>query len=433
MKSNLLNFKQVFLYMKIKATLLTIGDEILIGQIVDTNSAFIAKQLNTIGIEVEEIISVQDEMSRIIEAFERGISKSDIVIVTGGLGPTKDDKTKAALCQFLNCELVQEPKILENIVQLFVARGYVKELNSLNQDQALIPEKSIFIQNKYGTAPCLWTTINDKIIINLPGVPFEMKGLMRDEIIPKLQDQFQSEIIVHRDILVSGIPESDLAILLEDWENNLPEFIHLAYLPNRTSIDLRFSAFGTDKEFLQNEIQHQINQFKLIAGEFLVSENSGNAQQILGDILKEKGLTISTAESCTGGNIASLITSVSGSSTYYFGTIVSYNTSVKVNLLNVNQSDIDEFTVVSEQIAEQMAKGVRNQLKTDISISTTGVAGPNKGEDGKEVGTVWISVTNGHSTLNKKYFYPYLDREEFIKIVSNNALNLAIQFVREEC
>ncbi len=433
MKSNLLNFKQVFLCMKIKATLLTIGDEILIGQIVDTNSAFIAKQLNTIGIEVEEIISVQDEMSHIIEAFERGISKSDIVIVTGGLGPTKDDKTKAALCQFLNCELVKEPKVLENIVQLFVARGYSKELNNLNQDQALIPKKSIFIQNKYGTAPCLWTEIENKIIINLPGVPFEMKGLIRDEIIPKLQDQFQSETIVHHDILVSGIPESDLAILLEEWENNLPEFIHLAYLPNRTSIDLRFSAFGTDKEFLQNEIQHQINQFKLIAGEFLVSENSGNAQQILGDILKEKGLTISTAESCTGGNIASLITSVSGSSTYYFGTIVSYNTSVKVNLLNVNQSDIDEFTVVSEQIAEQMAKGVRNQLKTDISISTTGVAGPNKGEDGKEVGTVWISVTNGHSTLNKKYFYPYLDREEFIKIVSNNALNLAIQFVREEC
>ncbi|MDM1137311.1 MULTISPECIES: CinA family nicotinamide mononucleotide deamidase-related protein [unclassified Empedobacter] len=419
--------------MKIKATLLTIGDEILIGQIVDTNSAFIAKQLNTIGIEVEEIISVKDELQHIIEGFQRSISKSDIVIVTGGLGPTKDDKTKAALCQFLNCELVQEPKILESIVQLFVARGYSKELNSLNQDQALIPEKSIFIQNKYGTAPCLWTTINDKIIINLPGVPFEMKGLMRDEIIPKLQDQFQSEIIVHRDILVSGIPESDLAILLEDWENNLPEFIHLAYLPNRTSIDLRFSAFGTDKEFLQNEIQHQINQFKLIAGEFLVSENSGNAQQVLGDVLKEKGLTISTAESCTGGNIASLITSVSGSSAYYFGTIVSYDTSVKVNLLNVNQSDIDEFTVVSEKVAEQMAKGVRNQLKTDISISTTGVAGPNKGEDGKEVGTVWISVTNGHSTLNKKYFYPYLDREEFIKIVSNNALNLAIQFVREEC
>lgn len=419
--------------MKIKATLLTIGDEILIGQIVDTNSAFIAKQLNTIGIEVEEIISVQDEMNHIIEVFERGISKSDIVIVTGGLGPTKDDKTKAALCQFLNCELIQEPKILENIVQLFQARGYAKELNSLNQDQALIPEKSTFIQNKYGTAPCLWTTINDKIIINLPGVPFEMKGLMRDEIIPRLQNQFQSETIVHRDILISGIPESDLALLVEEWENNLPEFIHLAYLPNRTSIDLRFSAFGTNKEFLENEIQHQINQFKLIAGDYLISENSGSAQQVLGDILQEKRLTISTAESCTGGNIASLITSVSGSSAYYFGTIVSYDTSVKVNLLDVNQSDIDEFTVVSEQVAEQMAKGVRNQLKTDISISTTGVAGPNKGEDGKEVGTVWISVTNGEKVLNQKYFYPYLDREDFIKIVSNNALNLAIQFVREEC
>ena len=417
--------------MKIKATLLTIGDEILIGQIVDTNSAFIAKQLNTIGIEVEEIISVQDEMNHIIEAFERGVSKSEIVIVTGGLGPTKDDKTKTALCQFLGCELIREPQILENIVQLFHARGYTKELNSLNQDQALIPEKSTFIQNKYGTAPCLWTSINNKIIINLPGVPFEMKGLMRDEIIPNLQNQFQSETIVHRDILVSGIPESDLAILIEEWENNLPEFIHLAYLPNRTSIDLRFSAFGTNKEFLQNEIQHQINQFKLIAGEYLISENSGSAQQVLGDILKEKRLTISTAESCTGGNIASLITSVSGSSAYYFGTIVSYDSSVKVNMLNVNQSDIDEFTVVSEQVSEQMAKGVRNQLKTDISISTTGVAGPNKGEDGREVGTVWISVTNGHSTLNKTYFYPYLDREDFIKIISNNALNLVVQFVKE--
>ena len=429
----MLNFKQVFLCMKIKATLLTIGDEILIGQIVDTNSAFIAKQLNTIGIEVEEIISVQDEMKHIIEAFERGVSKSEIVIVTGGLGPTKDDKTKTALCQFLGCELIREPQILENIVQLFHARGYTKELNSLNQDQALIPEKSTFIQNKYGTAPCLWTSINNKIIINLPGVPFEMKGLMRDEIIPNLQNQFQSETIVHRDILVSGIPESDLAILIEEWENNLPEFIHLAYLPNRTSIDLRFSAFGTNKEFLQNEIQHQINQFKLIVGDYLISENSGSVQQVLGDVLREKGLTISTAESCTGGNIASLITSVSGSSAYYFGTIVSYDSSVKVNMLNVNQSDIDEFTVVSEQVSEQMAKGVRNQLKTDISISTTGVAGPNKGEDGREVGTVWISVTNGHSTLNKTYFYPYLDREDFIKIVSNNALNLAIQFVREDC
>ena len=429
----MLNFKQVFLCMKIKATLLTIGDEILIGQIVDTNSAFIAKQLNTIGIEVEEIISVQDEMNHIIEAFERGVSKSEIVIVTGGLGPTKDDKTKTALCQFLGCELIREPQILENIVQLFHARGYTKELNSLNQDQALIPEKSTFIQNKYGTAPCLWTSINNKIIINLPGVPFEMKGLMRDEIIPNLQNQFQSETIVHRDILVSGIPESDLAILIEEWENNLPEFIHLAYLPNRTSIDLRFSAFGTNKEFLQNEIQHQVNQFKLIVGDYLISENSGSVQQVLGDVLREKGLTISTAESCTGGNIASLITSVSGSSAYYFGTIVSYDSSVKVNMLNVNQSDIDEFTVVSEQVSEQMAKGVRNQSKTDISISTTGVAGPNKGEDGREVGTVWISVTNGHSTLNKTYFYPYLDREDFIKIVSNNALNLAIQFVREDC
>ena len=417
--------------MNTKATLLTIGDEILIGQIVDTNSAFIAKELNKIGIDVEEIISVKDEQQHIIEAFQRGINKSDIVIVTGGLGPTKDDKTKSALCQFLDCKLVREPKVLENIIQLFALRGYNKELNSLNQDQALIPEKSTFIQNKYGTAPCLWTEIEDKIIINLPGVPFEMKGLIRDEIIPQLQNRYNSDLIIHRDILVSGIPESDLAILLEDWENNLPSFIHLAYLPNRTSIDLRFTATGKDEVILKETIQQEIENFKKLAGQFLVSENSGKVEVILGEILKSKNLKISTAESCTGGMIASMLTSVSGSSAYYFGTIVSYDTSVKINVLNVDEKAIEEFTVVSEQVAEQMAKGVKNVLNTNIAISTTGVAGPNRGEDNNDVGTVWISVTNGNTTSNKRYFYPFLDREDFIKIVSTNALNDAVKFIQE--
>ena len=417
--------------MQTKATLLTIGDEILIGQIVDTNSAFIAQQLNKIGIEVEEIISVKDELQHIIEAFNRGISKSEIVIVTGGLGPTKDDKTKMALCQFLECELIREEKVIENIIHLFATRGYKKELNNLNQDQALIPEKSTFIQNKYGTAPCLWTTIENKVLINLPGVPFEMKGLMRDEIIPRLKDNFQTDIIVHRDILVSGIPESDLAILVEDWENQLPEFIHLAYLPNRTSIDLRFSATGDDEVILRNLIQQEIEKFKLIAGKYLVSENSGKAQQVLGDLLKQKDLTISTAESCTGGNISTLITSVSGSSSYFIGSVVSYATSVKTSVLGVNQKDIDQHSVVSEQVAMQMALGACKVLKTNLAVSTTGVAGPNKGEDDNEVGTVWVSVTNGQQAINKKYFYPYLDREDFIKIVSTNALNLVIQFVNE--
>lgn len=417
--------------MKIKATLLTIGDEILIGQIVDTNSAFIAQQLNKIGVQVEEIISVQDEMIHIIEAFQRGISKSNIIIVTGGLGPTKDDKTKAALCQFLNCELVREEKVIENIVQLFAARGYTKELNSLNQEQALIPDKSTFIQNKYGTAPCLWTDFEDKIIINLPGVPFEMKGLVLDEIIPRLKTKFDADVIVHRDILVSGIPESDLAILVEEWENNIPDFIHLAYLPNRTSINLRFSATGTDEVFLKQKIQQEINQFKIVAGQYLVSENSGKTQLILGDVLKQNQLTISTAESCTGGNVASLITSISGSSAYFSGSIVAYATNVKTTVLGVNPDDVEEYTVVSEQVAEQMSKGVRKVLNTDIAISTTGVAGPSRGEDGKEVGTVWVSVTNGTDTVNKQYFYPYLDREDFTKIVSMNAMNLAILFVQQ--
>ncbi|WP_333661803.1 CinA family nicotinamide mononucleotide deamidase-related protein [Chishuiella changwenlii] len=418
--------------MKIKATLLTIGDEILIGQIVDTNSAFIAKQLNKIGIQVEEILSVQDEMIHIIEAFQRGISKSNIIIVTGGLGPTKDDKTKAALCQFLNCELVREEKVIENIIQLFEARGYTKELNNLNQEQALIPEKSTFIQNKYGTAPCLWTDFEDKIIINLPGVPFEMKGLVLDDIIPRLKNKFDADVIVHRDILVTGIPESDLAILLEDWENQLPDYIHLAYLPNRTSIDLRFTATGIDEVHLKESIQQEIDKFKVVAGQYLISENSGKAQRVLGDILKQNNLTISTTESCTGGNIASLITSISGSSSYFNGSVVAYATSVKTSVLGVNADDIDKFTVVSEQVAEQMSKGVRTILNTDIAISTTGVAGPNKGEDGKDVGTAWVAVTNGEKTITRSYFYPYMDREDFIKTVSNNALNLAIQFIQKE-
>lgn len=417
--------------MKTRATLITIGDEILIGQVIDSNSAFIAKQLNKIGIEVEEILSIKDELYHIIEAFERGIDNSDILIVTGGLGPTKDDKTKAALCQFLDCGLISEERVIDNIKELFASRGYTKELNNLNQDQALIPEKSLFIQNKLGTAPCLWTEMDDKIIINLPGVPFEMKNLIQEEIIPRLKEKYNSEVIVHRDILVSGIPESDLAILIEDWENQLPDSISLAYLPNRTSIDLRFSASGENEDELKLMIQEQIENFKAIAGQYLVSEVSGKPQKILGEVLKYRGLSISTAESCTGGNLASLLTSVAGSSMYYFGTVVSYATAIKTSVLGVDPSVIQEYTVVSEQVAEQMAKGVRQVLNTNIAIATTGVAGPSKGEDGKDIGTVWISVTNGEQTLNKKYFYPYLDREDFIKVVSNNALNLAIQFVRE--
>ena len=417
--------------MKINATILTIGDEILIGQIVDTNSAFIAKQLNTIGIEVEEILSVKDEFQTIMEGFGRGISKADLVIVTGGLGPTKDDKTKAALCKFLGCDLVREEKVIQNIMRLFEERGYKRELNNLNQDQALIPEKSTFIQNKFGTAPCLWTTIDDKIIINLPGVPFEMKGLMRDEIIPRLKKQFKSDEIVHRDILISGIPESDLAILIEDWENQLPEFIHLAYLPNRTSIDLRFTASGENRNDLENVIQQEIDSLKLIAGEYIVAENSGNIVEVLKDILLQKKLTISTAESCTGGSVASLLTSISGSSTYFVGSVVSYATHVKTTVLGVNPSIINQFSVVSEEVAMQMSKGVLKVLNSSLAVSTTGVAGPTRGEDSQEIGTCWIAVTNGNTTLTKKFFYPYLDREDFIKIISNNALNLVVQFVKE--
>lgn len=415
--------------MKVTASLVTIGDELLIGQIVDTNSAYIAKALNRIGVEVQEILSVKDEQASIIEAIERSLSFSPIVIMTGGLGPTKDDITKAALCEYLHCDLVQEPSVLENIKHLFAQRGY-KELNNLNQDQALVPQKSMVIQNKLGTAPCLWTEVEGKVLINLPGVPFEMKQLIDHEIIPRLKQTYQQSAIVHHDLLVSGIPESDLAILLEDWENNLPDFIHLAYLPNRASIDLRFSAVGEHREELIKAIEEQIGLFKQVAGQYLVAENSGSIAQIVGEVLNQKDLTIATAESCTGGHIAHLLTSVSGSSAYFKGSVVAYTADVKEKVLNVSPALIAEKTVVSREVAEQMAMGAIAVLGTSIAVSTTGVAGPNKGEDGKDIGTVWVSVTNGQQMLSKAYFYPYLDREDFIKIVSQNALGLVVEFVK---
>ena len=416
--------------MNTKASIVTIGDEILLGQIVDTNSTFIARELTQIGIEVHEILSIQDEVEAITNMFNQSLSKSDIIIVTGGLGPTKDDKTKQALCQFLDCDLREEPKVLENILSLFAARGK-SDLNQLNREQALIPEKSNFIQNTLGTAPCLWTEINQKIIVNLPGVPYEMKALMREEILPRIQQQYETEFIVHRSVLMSGIAESDLALLIADWENQLPKHLHLAYLPTRTSIELRLTISGQDQTELENTIQAEIQKLKPIVIPFMLSENSGSAMMVLGDLLNHSKLSIASAESCTGGFIANQLTSIPGSSSYYKGSVVAYDASVKIAVLGVNQNDVEQYTVVSKEVVEQMAFGAHQKLGATLAIATTGVAGPSKGEDGKEVGTVWVSITNGKDYLTKMYFYPFLEREDFIKIVSNNALNLTIQFVQK--
>lgn len=412
-----------------KVRLITIGDEILIGQIVNTNSAYIAQYLNKIGLEVDEILSIKDDFQHIVETFERISKDSDIIITTGGLGPTKDDKTKHALCEFLKTELVMDEQVLN-----FLEERYQKlnrPLNELNRNQALVPKGSIALPNLLGTAPGIWTEFNGKLIINLQGVPFEMKNLMKTEVIPRIQEKYSLPFVVHRFLSVSHFPESELAITLDSWEDHLPKNVSVAYLPERSKVKLRLTGKGENKERIKEQLETEVQKLIPLLGEHLESTTKDSIAVILGDLLRELKLTISTAESCTGGEIASMLTSVSGSSEYFYGSVVSYATEVKKNVLKVSEITIDTHTVVSEEVAKEMAKGVRDLLKTELSVSTTGVAGPAKGEDGKEVGTVWIAFGNKDLMQTKTYFFPYLEREDFIAQVSRLALQNVFEFVKE--
>lgn len=412
-----------------KVRLITIGDEILIGQIVDTNSAYIAQHLNKIGLEVDEILSIKDDFQTIVETFERISKESDIIITTGGLGPTKDDKTKHALCEFLQTELVMDEAVLN-----FLEERYQKlnrPLNELNRNQALLPKGSLALPNPLGTAPGIWTEFDGKLIINLQGVPFEMKNLLKTEVIPRLQEKFSLPFVIHRFLSVSHFPESELAITLNDWEDHLPKNISVAYLPERSKVKLRLTGKGENKEQIKAQLEQEVQKLIPLLGERLDSTTKDSIAVILGDLLRELNLTISTAESCTGGEIASMLTSVSGSSEYFYGSVVSYATEVKKNVLNVSEKTIETHTVVSEEVAKEMAEGVRNLLKTKLSVSTTGIAGPAKGEDGKEVGTVWVAFGNQEIVQTKSYFFPYLEREDFIAQVARLALQNVFEFVKE--
>jgi nicotinamide-nucleotide amidase len=411
-----------------KVRLITIGDEILIGQIVDTNSAYIAQKLNQIGLEVDEILSIKDDFQTIIETLERVQEDSDIIITTGGLGPTKDDKTKHALCEFLKTDLVMDKSVLN-----FLEERYQKlnrPLNDLNRNQALLPKGSMALHNPLGTAPGIWTEFKNTLIINLQGVPFEMKNMMNSEVIPRIQEKYSLPFVIHRFLSVSHYPESELALTLNDWEDHLPSNLCVAYLPERSKVKLRITGKGWDKEIIEKEIEAEVEKLIPLLGEHLDSTTKDSIGAIVGDLLRELKLSISTAESCTGGEIASMLTSVSGSSEYFYGSVVSYATEVKKDVLKVAEDTIEEYTVVSEEVAIEMAQGVRNLLKTDISVSTTGVAGPAKGEDGKEVGTVWMAFGNDEKLESKMYFFPYLEREDFISQVSKLALQNVFEFLK---
>ena len=375
-----------------KATIVTIGDEILIGQIVDTNSGFIAKSLDKIGVEVSEMISISDDKKHILETFAKLQNKVDLVIVTGGLGPTKDDVTKKTFCDYFEDELVVDQKVLAHVTEL-IEGFYKRTITQMNKDQALVPSKCTVLHNQVGTAPGMWMKKENTVFISLPGVPFEMKYLVENEIIPKVVLEYKRPYIIHRTILTYGQGESMVAERIEDWENNLPEFIKLAYLPALGRVRLRLSARGTDKKILEEALDENIKSLYAIIHDIIVGfDEEETIEFVIGRMLKKQNKTLSTAESCTGGKIAEVLTSVPGSSQYFNGGVVTYATESKINVLGVPEKLIKEYSVVSKEVVSAMALNVKKIMKTDYAIATTGNAGPTKGDSNAEVGTVFIAL-----------------------------------------
>jgi len=407
-----------------QAEIITIGDEILIGQIVDTNSAFISKELNKIGVSVYQITSIQDDKDHILKSLKEAGERSSVVIITGGLGPTKDDVTKHTLCEFFEDELVRDDSVLHHIEELF--KKYITTpISDLNREQAMVPSKATVLHNEFGTAPGIWMKKGETAFVSLPGVPYEMKNLMTSSVLPKIKEEYKRPHIVHKTILTYGMGESAIAERLEDWENNLPPFIKFAYLPNIGSVRLRLSAKGEDKDALLAGIEEQVKKLYPIIGEIIYGEEEedGRVEKQIGTLLTDKKMTLSTAESFTGGSIAERITSVPGASAYFKGSIVCYATETKVNVLGVPQELIDEYSVVSEEVAIAMANGVKNKLGTDFSIATTGNAGPTKGDSDAEVGTVYIGIGTPKGTFAHK-FVMGKHRDRVVKKSVNKAFEL---------
>jgi nicotinamide-nucleotide amidase len=403
------------------AEIITIGDEILIGQVVDTNSAWLSQKLNQIGIKVKQITSVSDDFSHILSALQAANDRADLIILTGGLGPTRDDKTKTALCEFFNTKLVFNQSAFENIENLFTRRNI--KITSENRKQAYLPENCSPLPNMIGTAWGMWFEKNDKVFISLPGVPYEMKHLVEEQVLNRLSQRFRLPNIIHKTILTVGIGESNLANIIEKWEDQLPTFIKLAYLPSPGLVRLRLSAEGADKMELEQEVEKQTQRLLMIIPQYIFGYGEDTLESTIGRLLLDRNLTLSTAESCTGGYISHLITSVAGSSRYYQGSVIAYSNDVKVSELKVSKELIENLGAVSKEVAEQMAAGVKEKYKTEYAIGITGVAGPEGGSEDKPVGTVWISVAGPLGIVSKNFFFGD-DRSRNIRRSALMALNL---------
>jgi nicotinamide-nucleotide amidase len=404
-----------------KAEIITIGDEILIGQIIDTNSAWIAEQFNLNGIEIHEIISVHDNHEQIIEALTNSAKKADLVLMTGGLGPTKDDITKKALCTFLDTRLSFHEPTWQHIKKRFENRKVF--LNKLNRNQALVPETCIVLPNEIGTAPGMWFEKNDTIFISVPGVPFEMKNITEKEILPRLKKYGKNRALLHKTVLTLGLPESKLAQKIEKWESSLPANIRLAYLPDPMSVRLRLSAYGREINLLKLQIESEINKLNELIPDYIFGYDNDTMADIIGKLLLEKENTLSIAESCTGGYISHLITSVPGCSKYYKGGITAYSNVIKQDMLGVETDILKKYGAVSEPVVRQMAENVKIKFRSDYAIATSGIAGPAGGTTDKPVGTVWIAVAGPKKTVSRKYIFGD-NRERNIIRSSQTALQM---------
>lgn len=410
-----------------KAAIVTIGDEILIGQIVDTNSAFIAKALDDIGFTIVETVSISDTESAISETMSRFQNKVDLVVMTGGLGPTKDDVTKKTFCSYFNDVLVSDDEVLKHVTVL-IEDFYKRKITQVNIDQALVPSKSKVLFNKVGTAPGMLMKQEQTFFVSLPGVPFEMKYLVSEVLVPFLEQNFEPYYNVHQTLITQGVGESLLAERIADWETNLPSFMHLAYLPSLRSVKLRLSTSGNDKEFLQNEIHKQVENLKPLISDCLIGFNDDETIfKVVTDLLKNKKLTVACAESCTGGEIAKHLNEISGASAYFKGGVVAYATQSKIDVLGVSLDSINKYSVVSEQVALEMALGAQRLFKTDLAVATTGNAGPLKGDSDVEVGTVCLAIVSkfGKKTFTFNFGQP---RERVV----DSAVNKAFEIFQEE-
>ena len=404
-----------------KAEIITIGDELLIGQTIDTNSAVMGAELSAIGFEVVKITSISDKKGQIISTLKEKVGKCDVVLITGGLGPTSDDITKQTLCEFFETRLIFNEDVFKGIEKMLMRRNFA--MNENNRRQAEVPESCRILNNAVGTAPGMWFEKEGTAFISMPGVPGEMKYLMTEHVIPELRNRFTTQHIIHRNIMTYGTLEAKLAEILTGFEAGLPSNIKLAYLPSSGVIKLRLTGMGNDRISLSKSIENQVNKLYKIIPQLIYGENEDSLEMVIGKLLTKHGKTLSVAESCTGGEISHLITSVPGSSNYFKGGVVAYDNSVKTKLLGVPQDIINKYGAVSKETVEMMATGARNLFKTDYAVATTGIAGPDGGTDEKPVGAIWIAISSINSNVIEKFTFGN-ERVINIRRFSFAALNL---------